>query len=291
MIKNHKSLFGTKYFMLASLLALIVVGCDKVDPPYIENNPGSGTDTSTTYTRKVLVEDFTGHTCGNCPRAAEAAHTLLQLYGEQVVVVAVHMGFFAEPKSNPDGSFAYDFRTTAGSEIDVQFGIDPTGLPRGMINRKDVGGSPILAYAAWESVVVGIISEAPDIKIELSNSYNESSRLLDVTADVTFLNGLNGTFKIVTLLLEDSIVNWQLDYLATPNSIETYMHRHVLRNSISSTWGDQIAQGSISSGTTTSNSYSITIDNSWLDSKCSVVVYVYDAGSYEVIQAETLKVK
>ena len=289
---TYKSLFTSKYLVFAVFLVLISTGCDKVDEPFIQSAP-SGTDTSTVYARKVLLEDFTGHTCGNCPRAAETAHTLEQLYGEQVVVVAIHVGWFAEPAPpNPDSSFTYDFRTATGNEIDGQFGIS-AGLPKGMVNRKDVGGSPILGYSAWGTEVAGIVTAAPDIKIEISNSYNSSSRLLNVTTDVTFLNALNGTFNVVAILLEDSIVNWQIDYnLPTgQQNIENYVHRHVLRTGISSTWGDQIAQGSVSSGTTTSSSYSMTLDNSWVDSKCSVVVYVYDAGSYEVIQAETLKVK
>jgi thiol-disulfide isomerase/thioredoxin len=287
---NYERFFRTEYLAFAALLALVFAGCDKVDEPYIENAP-STVDTSTSYTRKVLVEDFTGHTCGNCPRAAETAHTLEQLYGEQIVVVSVHMGFFAETKTNPDSSYAYDFTTAAGVAIDAQFAIDPTGLPKGMVNRKDVGGSPLLPYSGWGSEVAGIVVLDPDIKIEITNAYDELSRVLDITADITFLNSMNGTFNVVAILLEDSIVNWQKDYDATPGDIENYLHRHVLRGSISSTWGDQIAQGSVSSGTTTSSSYSMTLDNSWVDSKCSVVVYVYDAGSYEVIQAETLKVK
>ncbi|PCH94771.1 MAG: hypothetical protein COB85_05280 [Bacteroidetes bacterium] len=285
---RHNYLFGATYLVFA----ILFIGCDIVEGPYIEGAQ-TGSDTSTVYTRKVLVEDFTGHTCGNCPRAAETAHTLEQLYGEQIVVVGVHIGWFAKPVNsppNPDSSYIYDFRTTAGTEIDVQYGIDVAGLPRGMVNRIEVSGSPILGYSAWGTAVAGIVDLPPDLKIEISNSYNEISRLLDVTADVTFLNNMTGTFNVVALLLEDSIVNWQLDYLASPNSIENYMHRHVLRSSISSTWGDQIAQGNMSSGATSSNNYSITLNNTWVEGKCSVVVYVYDVGSSEVIQAEVFKV-
>jgi thiol-disulfide isomerase/thioredoxin len=42
-------------------------------------------------TRRVLLEDFTGHTCNNCPAAAVIAEGLQTFYGEdQLILVGVH---------------------------------------------------------------------------------------------------------------------------------------------------------------------------------------------------------
>ena len=53
---------------------------------------------------------------------------------------------------------------------------------------------------------------------------------------------------------------------AGQQNIENYAHRYVLRTSINSTWGVQIAQRSVDSGTSASQSYSITLDNSLVES-------------------------
>ena len=56
---------------------LAFVSCDKVENPVIPKKCNLAnihvvdSNTTTMDSRKVLVQDFTGHTCGNCPRAAE----------------------------------------------------------------------------------------------------------------------------------------------------------------------------------------------------------------------------
>ena len=43
--------------------------------------------------RCVLIEDFTGQTCLNCPRAAETIEKLQEQYGaDTVIAVAIHSG-------------------------------------------------------------------------------------------------------------------------------------------------------------------------------------------------------
>ena len=168
-------LYSSKVFFSAAVVMLLTMSCDKIEGPFIESG-GSGGGTTSGEVKKVLIEDFTGHTCGNCPRAAETAVNLQQLYGEQVVVIAVHMGFFAKPKSNADSSYAADFRTTMGADLDAHFNIDPTGLPKGMVSRTEIGGSLLLSYSAWGSATQALVPLAPDVKIDISNSYESSTR-------------------------------------------------------------------------------------------------------------------
>ena len=56
--------------------------------------------------KKILLEDYTGHKCGNCPRAAEKAEELKEIYGDQLIPIAIHAGFFA---SDFGGNFTTDF--------------------------------------------------------------------------------------------------------------------------------------------------------------------------------------
>jgi len=179
--------------------------CDKIDPPFIEPGGAGNPNTGTEVVRKILLEDFTGHTCGNCPRAAETTETLKQLYGDQLIVIGVHMGWFAIPKTSPDTAYTYDFRTVPGSEIDAQYNIDMTGLPKGMVNRVEVSGSPLMAYAGWGTAAQGFISLEPDVDISIVNTYNTTTRT--VTSEITsdFLNGISGTYNVAVVLTEDTI--------------------------------------------------------------------------------------
>ena len=71
------------------------------------------------------------------------------------------------------------------------------------------------------------------------------------------------------------------------------MHRHVLRDGITSTiWGDALTIA----GDTAVNAYNYTLPPTFKglapnENLCYVVAYIYDAATYEVIQAEEKKIK
>ena len=108
-----------------------------------------------------------------------------------------------------------------------------------------------------------------------------------------------GTYKLVVLLTEDSIIAEQVDYSKPTGSqfITNYEFNHVLRGAINSTWGDAIFTTSANLNDSVVKSYTNYIINSnYRAGKCHVVAYVYDADAaspthYEVYQAEEQKVK
>jgi hypothetical protein len=269
--------------------------CDKVKDPY--NATGGGDTTTVVKVRKVLLEDYTGHKCGNCPDAAVTAQTIKSTYGERLVIMAVHAGFFANVGAVP---FNYNFKTTPGTDYDNFFGNGAAGNPNGLINRVDYPASThIKNYGNWGTIVATLMAKAPDAYIEISNNYNSGTRVLNTTVNTEFLNMLTGTYKLVVLLTEDSIVKPQKFYVPAKDSL-TYVHHHVLRDAISSTsWGDVIATGSVAAGDTVVNTFIYTLPATFPttsgiapnENKCYVVAFVYDATTYEVIQVEEKKIK
>ena len=75
-----KYIILTIFSVFVTVLILITTACDKVEPPYMEDN-GGGVVGDTV--RTVLFEDFTAHKCVNCPRAHKMLEDLHQLYGEK----------------------------------------------------------------------------------------------------------------------------------------------------------------------------------------------------------------
>ncbi|MFM1874481.1 MAG: hypothetical protein RL266_218 [Bacteroidota bacterium] len=239
--------------------------------------------------RKVLVEDYTGHTCGNCPFAAEVLHDLECTWGDRVVPLAVHVGFFAEVQNNPDGSYSTNFKTPAGNQWNTEFGNSAQGLPNGMINRRSVGGSFPQSYTVWAAQVANLLATPADAKLQMTNSYSEGSRTVNTSIDVTAINDLNnGPYNIIVCLTEDSIVDWQKNYdpELEEENVPDYVHMHVLRNNFNGTWGDQVGSGNLSAGTVENVSLSLVIDPDWNEHHCNVVAFIYRTDTKEVIQAE-----
>jgi hypothetical protein len=277
-------------FSCLMLAAFIIQSCDYVEVP--QQTVNSGGPDSEQVVRKVLVEDYTGHTCGNCPGAAATVQQLMTTYGEQVIPIAVHAGYFADPAAAP---YTDDFRTAAGTAYDNFFGISAIGNPNGMVNRINFPSAQhIKDYHTWGGYVDSLLQIAPEVNIKITNTYDNNTRQLSTNIETKFLAAQSGTYKVVVLITEDSIVSPQKDYNQTPSDILTYTHRHMLRDAINSTWGDTVATGTINAGTLSTKSYvynGITSHALWIPSRCYVVAYVYDALTYQVLQAEEKRVK
>jgi len=290
------------FIVLAAAAAMGFASCDYVNNPNESISSGGGGDDSTLHERRVLVEDYTGHKCTACPQAALAAEALEDTYGEKVVVVAVHAGFFATTTpvaGAPSGSYTVDYRTSAGTTYDspTYFGISNAGNPNGMINRKDYtpsGVAHIKAHTTWATEVAGLLALPPLADLTITNTYNSSTRSLSTNLVSEFLSDTltSGTYKLIVMLTQDSIIDWQLN---AGVHIPDYLHRHVLRANINSTWGDTLVSGTFTAHSQVTKNYTYSIPTAYLGStavaeNCHVVAFIYNTANYEVLQAAEAKV-
>ncbi|MFI5218689.1 MAG: Omp28-related outer membrane protein [Bacteroidia bacterium] len=250
---------------------------------------GSGIGIAVGYVyQNALIEDYTGHKCGNCPRASRNAYDFKTLYPNRVIIMAVHAGFFAEPNLGT-GAFTYDFRTPAGDVFDTYFGISIAGNPNGMVNRKIVNGSPILAYTAWSSTATNIFNEKdkyPDATIHIDNSFDAATRNLTVDVSCAFLIDFSGVYKLGVYLVEDSVINWQKDYDLTPNDIPDYVHRDVLRGDINSMWGEDVVTSFIQANSIINKTYTKIINTTYNEAHCKVLAFLYKDSTKEIVQVK-----
>lgn len=247
--------------------------------------------------RKVFVEDYTGHKCGNCPAAADTLKYLVKKYPDQVVGLAIHAGFFANINTT---SYPTDLRNTVSTAYDNQFGVSLAGNPNGLINRAGFGtGGFIKAYSTWEGEVVQMLSKPAKFEIKIRNNFLLANNSLNTTITLRSLSNNSGNYKLVILLTEDSIIAEQLDYRLPPGSqlISNYEFKHVLRGAINSTWGDAVfVSGAITNDSIVKSYPNFVVNSTYNASKCHVIAYVYDADPasltyYEVLQVEEEKVK
>ena len=172
---------------------LAMVGCEviKEDDRLIEVPTPSGTGRT-----HVLIE-FTGFRCVNCPTAANIAHELKQVYGEQLIVVAMH------PASNPFTQGLYDYTCPAADSIyRLMGGTASTPFPTGNIDMALTDDRYFCDPATWTGSLARVMADTASASL---------------TTD----------YRTSYWLVEDSVLGVQ----AMPDgSVNTsYYHRHVLR--------------------------------------------------------------
>tara|TARA_B110000881_G_scaffold217343_1_gene234603 strand:- start:77 stop:1015 length:939 start_codon:yes stop_codon:yes gene_type:complete len=300
-------------YIIATLFGILlfnITSCDIIEGPYLIDNNTNPVDTNT-FVKKVLIEDFTGHRCPNCPAAAEELVSLQDFYGDRVIGIAIHPSSpaFSTPSPLTASSYTYDFRTQFGDDIDNIFEITTVGLPRGMVNRTGFDTQHQLGKDEWSSIVQTELEKAPIFGITLSSNVSNGNGTVSITAEA--LTNINldkkekiEDYNIVICLTEKNIVQWQKDN--TAGDIEDYEHNHVLRTMINTTFGESIGNSFVD-GDIWEKDYSIditTLENTnenyslntlfmgngnckeWNEDNMEIVVYIYNTSNYEIVQVE-----
>ena len=282
-----------KYILLLSI-ALLIHSCDIVEGPYITDS-----ESYINPYKKVLIEDFTGHLCPNCPDAARELEAIHDIYGDQIIGIAIHASTtFAKPYHSSQGpGFQYDFRTNWGDNWDAFYAISEAGLPKGMINRIGFQNDlHKLGKDEWASTVALELQKEVDFKISINADTNTITILSSVENDIV------NNYNLAICLTESNIINWQKD---GQNNVEDYQHNHVLRTVI---YDDKLSnQENLQNGEILENSFEINLTDleqynidysantaqfgngnagGWNMNNLSVVAYIYNNITKEIVQAE-----
>lgn len=283
----------------------LFLSCDKVKDPIVKRDTVTGSkfisnnNAARSGYKKVLLEDYTGQTCPNCPTAAKLIKTvLIPAYGDSLIALALHQG---DTYAKPTPSFTNDFRTTAGEE----WGKSGSGFgigfwPCGLINRKNYGTGLIVPNQSWTSVVPKALKDPMDLKLELSTQYDTTARALNVSVKGTFMRTYANPTKIIVLFQEDGIVGKQKD---GSKDVEEYEFEHMMRGDVNGTWGTDFKTGPASSGDTIRtnfNDFPLPVSISGTsgkapkplnDRKTTVIVFVYDVSNKVILQAEKVQIR
>lgn len=287
---------------LAFTALLVLTSCDVVDTPY-EKNPVVPVDTvlkdtSTVVVRtgglqNVLLEDYTGHTCVNCPAAADVAKDIYTKNPERVALVAVHAGPFAKPEP-PD--YAADYRTEAGEALDAVFRISRVGNPNGLVNRTRYNTKLVLGVTNWEPATNALLSQQPAVDLALSHTYYAAKRTIVATVQATYVKPGENDYSVCVWITEDSIVGDQADNRRNPSHVKDYVFEHMLRVSMNGTFGDSLTQELKPAGSTVTKTIRYTLPETaaWRLDKCELIAFVIrrkDDQTREVVQVVKQKLK
>ncbi|MBQ8968729.1 MAG: Omp28 family outer membrane lipoprotein [Bacteroidaceae bacterium] len=225
--------------------------------------------------RSVLIEDFTGQRCINCPRATQTIAELQEAYGEEkVVAVAFHSG----PFGSTVRGVRYPMTTDIGEAYFAHWGL--SSQPVGIVSRH--GPSD---YSDWGTQVYTLLQQTARVKMDLAVAYDADTRKTDFTVTLMGTEGdLDG--KLQLWLTEDSITAFQ--YLPDGSTDQQYTHNHIFRDAVNDLWGSDL---SLAEGETTEEtfSYTIPVDKDWKPEHMHVVAFVYTDQGVEQVVAEPLQ--
>jgi thiol-disulfide isomerase/thioredoxin len=237
--------------------------------------------------RIILLEEFTGKGCSNCPKGSREIENLLSLYGENLVVVSIHAGFFANPTFFDIGT--YDLRTDEGEALFDYLGPN-SGYPAGVVNRISFNGELQLTASAWAGFIGNEIEKQPDVEFQIEKNFDSANGQVDATIKGRAKNAISGDIRISIMLIENDIVDAQ-DDVDAGGIIEDYKHKHVLRGMLTKFDGETFTD-QLSVGESFELSFSGMILPEWNSSNMDIVAFISNLisedGSFTVLQAGQL---
>ena len=201
--------------------------------------------------RNVLIEEFTGRNCVYCPDGHRIANLIVANNPGRVWAVNIHAGSFS-PVTYPN------MNTTDGTAIKNGFGI--VGFPAGHVNRSTAED---LERGEWESHTNTQLAQQAEVNVAGFVTLNHTTRTANITVEVYYTaNSSQSTNYLTIMMLQDSILGNQSGNYNNPSQMLNgqYVHQHVLRDVVTSTWGDEISP--TTAGTLITKNYTYQIPES-----------------------------
>lgn len=284
--------FLVKTIPFASVMFFITLqACMEVGPAV---NMGLSTALSdTTYLepagdapqpRLVLLEEFTGVRCVNCPRAHNTIINLQSTYPGRIVAVGIHTGIFSVPYADRN-----DFRIPEGNSLENLLG-GAQGYPAGSVNRKKFPDESriIISDQKWSNYVGGELAGGAPVNISMDRDIDLAALKMSLEVKVKLNQALEGPLHLTVYLTEDNIVDYQL----TPTGVDSsYVHKHVLRKTVTAYNGQNLASSTYEANRVFIYRFIVDLNPAWNLSNCKAVGFVHRIGEVpEALQTAYINV-
>ena len=275
-IQGLKKVLAALFFAPVIFTACEEFEADEILVPLTARETQDSTPiTQTQNELAILIEDFTGWNCPNCPEGTSILNNLKETYGERLVVSAVHQGSFAKPKAENNN---LDLRTPYGDELGSKFGL--SYWPNAVINRK-IGP---LQRGDWETKIQECFANTEHL-MNISLGAENTQQGLLVSLQVDALKDINEALTVTLFITESDIKGVQNNQGVM---IEDYSFQHVLRNN--PIVDMPLATTGLKGGDRVSKNYYFTSDKSLNLNNCAVVAFVSNSAG-EVLQVNEIEVE
>ncbi len=238
------------------------------------------------YTQKVLLEDYTGTWCGNCPRMNTIVHYLTD-YSERIIPVAIHVF------GSPTDPWTYEYE----SEMTAPENYNTYGAPKGMFNRIHILNMDDTQLcpndrSVYEAQADVFLNQEAPLGLAINSTLNGNN--LNITVKVGFATDNVPEARLVVNLIEDGLIYQQInyftggnyncdpeyDYTTMPYSIPSFHHEHVLLKSYTDIFGDVIPQDQISDGAVWTKNFEVSLPSNVTNSQnLTIVAFVLGNGN------------
>lgn len=196
----------TRILPAALLLAASSCGNIAPDERYIDVPPAEAR-------RTVLLEDFTGQGCSNCPAAHRKIEELERQYGDRLVAVSIHAGTFGVPADNKRYT---GLMQPEGQVFNDRYGISE--YPQGVVDGRGPMNSD-----QWATAVYDAVEQTTPLTISLSAALDGTEIAIDCEVESTA--ALSGNLSL--WVIESGIIARQED--EERGRIPDYPHNNVFR--------------------------------------------------------------
>ncbi|MBQ0019300.1 MAG: Omp28 family outer membrane lipoprotein [Bacteroidales bacterium] len=201
------------------LTGLLLTACDKIDEDE-RYTPAP----SYTPARSILIEDYTGQKCANCPFATNTLHSLTEYFGDSVVCVAIHGGSFGV--NEPNGLATAEARSYYEK-------LNINSQPIGVINHRGFTTN----FENWTKEVCNLITTPSTVSMS-ARAWVEGDEL-KVSVNSSASDEMDAIMKV--WLTEDGLVaNQNLPVEWGGGTDKNYTHNHVYRKSVADVEGVKV---------------------------------------------------
>lgn len=257
-----------KKILFLLFIVSFFTACDIIDAPYAEDTKIEEPEGTS---KRVLLIEFTGIKCNNCPPASAEAKRIIEKYEGKVIGMNIHASELARPSdaSQPD------FRNKTSNAIYAA--TSRPNLPGALISKFLDINSISYAVVDWESKIVQVMKQEADIEISMKTSSVDNSNYFEIE----FINEVSDDIRIASYIVESKIIGYQL---GPTESYHDYEHNHVLRTSILGDLGTDIDKSQITDKKLKVPFTIPTLDNDWNTSNIEIVTFVYSVTNGDILQ-------
>jgi hypothetical protein len=241
--------------------------------------------------RNVLIEEYTGVKCPNCPDGHQFIKGYESQYPNRIVAIGYYP--FDQAQAYPiEHLTIQDFRTAKATDLGGFFGGIPF-LPSAAVDRSPFSGGAYLSDRnQWAGKVADRINTVSPVNLYVTSSYNDATREATIRVKAAFTQNVNKKLVMSVAVAENDITDAQ-EYPTYVDSF--YVHQHVMRDILTQTYGspvlDSFAQKD--AGRVYERTFKYTIGNAWKPENCKVIAFISnnETNDKEVAQAVETKLK
>lgn len=231
------------------------------------------------FDKHVCVVEFTGAWCINCPDGYDRMKGILSKPSMASYKDNIHMCAFHSDTEGTD-SLAVDATDDVMKMLKDNIGVD-LAYPSFATDFRTAGILTADGAALFQPSLEAAFNEyTPYCGVAVSSEIKDDK--VEITVKVA--SDRTSVYRIVVLVVQDGIKGWQKSNYY-PEGQSDYMHRHVVRQVVTSYagtfTGEKITDdGKIKAGEEASKTWSIDIDSRWIPEWTSIYALALDEKGY-----------